>query len=321
MTTTLARAAALLAALLVVESQAPAGDSPAAPPASLRCLEQDHDFTLNDLAGLYVALHLIPEGAALSPTSDAATLDDYHARAADHAGLIHLFITSAPDADARAWWGQRPINDRLMLVQAPASAIGSLLGDSAPPDPGAPATIVLDPERREIVRLTAPQGQRIAPFADFSRALAAAWRTTAIDQYNLPKDEPLAVQGYDVVSYLAENKAAKGQPQFTSTYEGVVYRFATAAHRAAFAASPRRYLPAYGGWCASAMGDGGRKVEIDPTNFKIKDGRTLLFYKSFFADALKDWNRNEKTWLPAADQYWKKLSGEEPAPAPAPAQP
>jgi hypothetical protein len=59
------------------------------------------------------------------------------------------------------------------------------------------------------------------------------------------------------------------------------------------------------------MGAKGTKVEIDPTNFKVKDGRLHLFYKDFFSDALKDWNRNEKEWEPKADTNWKKTTGED----------
>jgi hypothetical protein len=60
------------------------------------------------------------------------------------------------------------------------------------------------------------------------------------------------------------------------------------------------------------MGAKGTKVEIDPTNFKVKDGRLFLFYKGTFSDALKDWNKHEAEWEPAADRNWKKLTNEEP---------
>ncbi|MCC6676997.1 MAG: YHS domain protein [Phycisphaerales bacterium] len=131
-------------------------------------------------------------------------------------------------------------------------------------------------------------------------------------QYNLPKGSNLAIEGYDVVSYIDEGKAAEGRSELESVYHGVRYRFISAAHRDTFAADPERYLPTYGGWCASAMGDKGTKVEIDPRNFKVKDGRLFLFYKSLFGDALKDWNRHEKEWELAADLNWKKLTGEGP---------
>ena len=55
----------------------------------------------------------------------------------------------------------------------------------------------------------------------------------------------------------------------------------------------------------------GTKVEVDPTNFKVKEGRLHLFYKSLFGDAQKDWNQHEREWEPAADINWKKLTGEE----------
>ena len=121
------------------------------------------------------------------------------------------------------------------------------------------------------------------------------------------------MQGYDVTAYFLDKKAAKGDEKISAEYRGLTYRFAGEPHREAFVAAPRKFLPTYGGWCASAMGDDGSKVAIDPANFKVKDGRLFLFYKSIFANALTDWNKNEKKWEPAADANWKKLTREEPA--------
>ncbi len=143
------------------------------------------------------------------------------------------------------------------------------------------------------------------------RELAAKDKAPALDHYNLPKGKTLALQGYDPVAYFVEGRARKGVATITSSYQGVAYQFSSEENRAKFNDAPRKYLPTYGGWCASAMGDGGRKVEIDPTNFKVKDGRLFLFYKSIFADALKDWNKKEKEWEPSADGHWKKISGED----------
>ncbi len=142
--------------------------------------------------------------------------------------------------------------------------------------------------------------------AEFTRTT----RPAPVDHYNLPPGSGLALQGYDPVAYFTDHAPAQGKAAFESVYQGVTYRFATAEHRRLFDADPARYLPTYGGWCASAMGDGGRKVAIDPTNFKVKNGRLFLFYKSAFGDALKDWNKREKEWEPAADRNWTQISGE-----------
>lgn len=140
----------------------------------------------------------------------------------------------------------------------------------------------------------------------FLLALATASAALADHQDNVGKDH-LAVQGYDVVAYFAAGKAAKGDKAITATHGGHVYRFANEANRKKFIEAPDKYIPHYGGWCATAMAE-GRKVEIDPTNFKITNGRLFLFYKSFFANALTDWNKDESRNITKADEHWKRLN-------------
>ncbi len=140
-----------------------------------------------------------------------------------------------------------------------------------------------------------------------SVGLVSAETPAAVEHYNLDKNK-LAVQGYDVVSYFL-GEPVEGQQKISVTHEGVVYRFTNHENHEAFVKEPAKYKPAYGGWCASAMAF-GKKVEIDPKNFKIVNGRLMLFYRSFFQNALTDWNKNEKEWLPKADEHWLKISGE-----------
>ena len=125
--------------------------------------------------------------------------------------------------------------------------------------------------------------------------------------YNVNKSG-LAIEGFDPVSYIASNKAEKGKSAFTSAYKGVNYNFASAANRDAFKASPDTYEPAYGGWCAYAMGAKGEKVEIDPETFKVINGKTYLFYNFYFMNTLKDWNKNELGLKSKADLNWKKYN-------------
>lgn len=127
-------------------------------------------------------------------------------------------------------------------------------------------------------------------------------------QYNVDSNA-LALQGYDPVAYFESGKAAKGRPEFSTDVKGVVYRFVSAEHREKFLADPTKYEPAYGGWCATAMAE-GKKVEIDPGNFKITDGRLFVFYKSLLHDARKDWNKDEPGLRTKADANWKQISGE-----------
>ncbi len=134
-----------------------------------------------------------------------------------------------------------------------------------------------------------------------------------VSHYNLDKKH-VAIEGYDPVAYFPEGggKPVKGKKQFEHTHRGVVYRFSAADHLDRFKQNPRRYQPTYGGWCASAMADGGRKVEISPKNFRVTDGRLFLFYEDVFTDAQDYWKKDEPAATTAADDHWRRLTKEEP---------
>ncbi|MGL2967333.1 YHS domain-containing (seleno)protein [Flavobacterium sp. XGLA_31] len=125
-------------------------------------------------------------------------------------------------------------------------------------------------------------------------------------QFNL--DHKLALQGYDPVAYFTQKKAIKGQKELATTYEGITYYFSSEANKAAFVKNPAGYEPQYGGWCAFAMGDYGKKVEVNPETFKILDGKLYLFYNAYFNNTLKDWNKDETNLKKKADANWKKLN-------------
>ena len=133
--------------------------------------------------------------------------------------------------------------------------------------------------------------------------LAASAQSGLLPRYNVD-DDGLWVEGYDPVSYSVDRKAVQGSKSFTHTFGGAIFRFASQVHRDQFAKEPERYLPAYGGWCAYAMGAKNEKVEVDPETFKITDGKVYLFYNRFFTNTLEDWSKDEGRLLPAANRHW-----------------
>lgn len=144
--------------------------------------------------------------------------------------------------------------------------------------------------------------------------LAAAQATPARPaeaHYNLSKG--LALSGYDPVAYfeVGGGKAKEGKKSLTATHGGVTYRFSNERNRATFLASPTRFEPAYGGWCAYAMSS-GEKVEIDPDRFLIENGKLHVFYDSFFGpNTHKKWLKEGGDKLsPKASAAWTKISGE-----------
>ena len=110
-----------------------------------------------------------------------------------------------------------------------------------------------------------------------------------------------AVGGYDVVAYHTQNGPVKGSADFTSTYQGVEWRFASAENRDMFAADPAKFAPAYGGWC-SAGASKGKKVATKPELFAIVDGQLYLnssevaHTKLFLGDTSGVIRKGEMNW-------------------------
>jgi len=121
-------------------------------------------------------------------------------------------------------------------------------------------------------------------------------------QYNVTSNS-LAVDGYDVVSYFASNPK-KGNQKFATTFNGIIYYFSWQTNLDLFKKTPEKYEPAYGGWCAYAMGNTGEKVEVDPETYKIVDGKLYLFYNVFFTNTLPKWNKDDKNLKTKADKNW-----------------
>ncbi len=135
--------------------------------------------------------------------------------------------------------------------------------------------------------------------------VAFAQNEAAIRKSQFNIENGLALQGYDPISYFS-GKPQEGKKDWTCTWQGITYRFANAANLATFKKTPQTYEPAYGGWCAYAMGNSGEKVEVDPETYKILNGRLYLFYNKLFTNTLPKWNKDEGNLKKKADAYWLK---------------
>ena len=123
--------------------------------------------------------------------------------------------------------------------------------------------------------------------------------------FNLEKN--VAIQGYDPVSYFMANKASKGKSTLAANYQGVIYHFTNETNKKHFLANPSKYEPQFGGWCAFAMGEDGKKVEVNPETFKIIDDKLYLFYNAYFNNTLKSWNKDEKNLKAKAIKNWNNF--------------
>lgn len=280
---------------------------------AIKSAKTDKETKIKELKGdhgQYVALHFLTR-------TRTKECDDFVkevlANAAGLAGVKHVFIKADPASEVKSWadtFGADAVGsfyadeDGKLAKEFELTSDIEIGGVKSNP----PATIVLNEEGKAVVKTVGTHAHDHPKWDGLVKRIDSK-RTAKTGEYNLPKDSTLAVEGYDVVAYQ-DGSAKEGSKKFESVYRGVTYRFIDEKNRTRFAADPEKFVPTYGGWCASAMGAKGKKVEIDPKNFKVKDGRLFLFYKDFFSDALKDWNKHEAEWEPAADESWKKISGE-----------
>ncbi|MCX6319039.1 MAG: YHS domain protein [Bacteroidetes bacterium] len=117
----------------------------------------------------------------------------------------------------------------------------------------------------------------------------------------------VGIKGYDPVAYFTANTAIKGNKELAVYHQGITYYFSSVANKESFKKNPSMYEPAYGGWCAYAMGAKGDKVSIDPETFKIVNGKLYLFYNKNFNNTLKSWNKDENQLKLNADNNWKSI--------------
>jgi YHS domain-containing protein len=124
--------------------------------------------------------------------------------------------------------------------------------------------------------------------------------------------DQIALAGYDPVSYFPEGggRPRSGDARFTASRQGRRYHFSSEANRERFLATPERYEPAFGGWCAYAVAH-GYKFEVDPESYLVEDGRLLLFYRGLLGDARAEFEKEGvASGIRQADANWPKLAQE-----------
>lgn len=96
-----------------------------------------------------------------------------------------------------------------------------------------------------------------------------------------------ANDGYDVVAYFAEGRARPGSAEHEVLWNGVAWRFSSAANRAAFLRDPQVYAPRFGGYDAEGASR-GIAIAADPRHFRIMGGQLYLFRSAEAARHLLD---------------------------------
>lgn len=113
----------------------------------------------------------------------------------------------------------------------------------------------------------------------------------------------VAVSGYDPVAYFRQSRPVKGSDQFTVSWKGVTWRFASDTNRKTFQADPESYAPQYGGYCAWAVSQ-GYTASTDPEAWHIHNGKLYLNYSK---SVREQWRQDIPGNIAKADANWPSV--------------
>ena len=117
--------------------------------------------------------------------------------------------------------------------------------------------------------------------------------------------EKLALQGYDPVAYFTMARAMKGDPEFRHDWMGAIWQFLNHPHRQMFMATPEKFSPQFGGYCAYGISL-GKFFNGDPQLWTVKEGK---LYLNLNQEIAKVWKQDAQTYIKKAEIEWPNLMG------------
>jgi len=239
----------------------------------------------------YVALHFLGDAAAPAASQHIRrTL----AEAPRLAGIRHVFVLRAGDEPPAGLSPTETAHLRRERDDRAAAAWGV---------EARPTLVVLRPDGSMLFRESAGAYPN---FRTITAQVEMRWRDPALGHYWISGG--VAAGGFDTVGMVDNGRAERGRATFASSWQGLTYHFASAENRDAFARAPWRYVPRYGGWCATSIGD-GELIEPDPANFLISGDRLLLFSDGMFGNARDTWQADSRTRSIRAEEAWAERRG------------
>lgn len=113
----------------------------------------------------------------------------------------------------------------------------------------------------------------------------------------------VAINGYDPVAYFTLGKPAKGADALAYEWMGAKWKFATQAHLDLFKATPEKYAPQYGGYCAYGVSQDSL-VKVEPEQFTVREGKLYLNYN---ADIQAKWLKDPAGFIQQANMKFPAL--------------
>lgn len=116
-----------------------------------------------------------------------------------------------------------------------------------------------------------------------------------------------AIRGYDAVAYFTEGMPVKGKADFSYQWNKAIWYFYNEENLNKFKASPEKYAPQFGGYCAFGMSE-GHKAPTQPDAWTIIDNKLYLNYNT---KVKEKWSENKEDRIKKAANNWPSLKDKE----------
>ena len=116
-----------------------------------------------------------------------------------------------------------------------------------------------------------------------------------------------AIKGYDPVAFFKESKPVKGLNNLSYQWQNATWLFSSKENLETFKASPEKYAPQYGGYCAYGSAD-GHKAPTQPDTWTIVNGKLYFNYNT---DVKAMWVKDQKHFIEVADRKWPEIKDKE----------
>lgn len=120
-----------------------------------------------------------------------------------------------------------------------------------------------------------------------------------------------ALRGYDAVAYLENQQAIRGQPTWSTAWQGAEWYFSSLQNQRKFEANPQKYAPQNGGYCTFGVVL-SKKLDIDPNVWFLHNGGLYVFLnedvkEKFLQDIVGNFERVQANWPLIKDKFPEEL--------------
>jgi YHS domain-containing protein len=122
----------------------------------------------------------------------------------------------------------------------------------------------------------------------------------SLDKPSLEQQVPLALEGYDVLTYFDLTGAKFGQDSFQAVYQGKRYLFSNEENQQKFANDPQSFLPQFDGHCAQSVAM-KKDMPANPAIYTLEQGKLYMFNDEA---AKQEWSRDSQQSLLVANNNW-----------------